>query len=322
MYGGLLGVGKTTVIQQLLQNGYEKYRVVIIENEIGKVNLDAAYLRKSGIAVREMTGGCICCTISGQLSEAVRDIVKNYHPDFVIMEPSGAADIRAIQKELRSIREVSEGRSVLIVNAKKTRSLLAVVGDFFLEQIRCAGLIYLNRADGMTPETLENVKKEILAINPSVRFVERPISELTLDDFPPMEEAENAARKNAADLSVPVRPAAELTIRDIEEPKRLEFGKKKESILYTWIWKLPDALTAEQLMSVREMLTDPACGEIWRAKGVLRMKDGTLHKIDYVFGDYSEEELPEPLSVSENEIVLIGRKINRERISAFRTSGK
>ena len=159
MYGGLLGVGKTTVIRQLLKNGYEACRVVIIENEIGQINLDAAYLKGTGVTVREMTGGCVCCSIRGELKETIWEIVDTFHPDVIIMEPSGAADIRGIQEDIRRIPDVTPGRYVLIVNAKKARSLFKAVGAFFHDQIRCSDLIYLNRSDQITETESQQVKE-------------------------------------------------------------------------------------------------------------------------------------------------------------------
>ena len=311
LYAGLLGVGKTTVIRQLLSNGYEAHRVVIIENEIGKVNFDAAYLGGAGIEIREITGGCVCCTVRGQLGEAIREIVSTLNPDFIVMEPSGAADVRGLREELRSIPEIAPGRFVLIVNAKKTNTLLKIIGEFFYDQIRCAETVYLSRADQMAPEEVISLKQSLLAVNPLLRFVEAPVRELSLSDFPLLE-----AQKGAARPPVLSRPSSSLEVRDLDAPKKIVPGRIKSSgqggiTLSTWKWKLPDALSEEQIRKIREILTDETQLELFRAKGFLRMKDGKIQKIDYVFGDYSAEELENPVCTEANELVLIGPRINR-----------
>ncbi len=317
MYGGLLGVGKTTVIRQLLQHGYEAYRVVIIENEIGTVNLDAAFLGQSGVTIREITGGCVCCTVRGRLGEAIREIAAELHPDFIVMEPSGAADIRTVQAELRSIREVRPGRAVLIVNAKKVSLLLQIVGDFFLDQIRCAEQIYLSRAEQLSEKTLASVKESLLKINPALAFVDKPVGALHLADFPLPEEPETKRIETEdfrggepSDLFAAPLVPRDLPIRNLEEPKRFMPGKKDNN-LYTWDWKLPGNLNEKQIETVREAIADTEHLAIWRAKGILRSKEGTVHKIDYVFGDISEEVLENPDAIAENVIVLIGKKIDR-----------
>ncbi|MBE5996298.1 MAG: hypothetical protein E7240_02950 [Lachnospiraceae bacterium] len=347
MYGGLLGVGKTTVIRQLLQNGYGAYRVVIIENEIGKVNLDAAYLKETGVTVREMTNGCICCSIRGQLGEAIREMVQSFCPDFIIMEPSGAADIRGIREEIEKIPEVRAGRSVLIINAKKAMTLLQVVGPFFYDQIRCSNLIYLNRADQIPEEQLQEVRETLCGINPDVRFVEKPVEALSLDDFPVSEVSDqpdlselsslsdlpnlpDSGFEQAGDsgvkipvLSPEVNRQSSFSIRDLDAPKKLEFSKsKKEDVLYTWHWRLPEALTEEQYAAVLAALRDTDHLALWRAKGFVKTLDGVQHKIDYVFGDLFSEEFKGEVPETESGIVLIGRKIDRRFLGEVLSSAE
>ena len=317
MYGGLLGVGKTTVIRQLLQNGYGAFRIVIIENEIGKVNLDAACLKETGVAVREMTGGCICCSIRGKLREVIIEIVHSFHPDFIVMEPSGAADIRGIQEEIRRIPEVWPGRYVLIVNAKKIRVMLKAAGPFFYDQIRCADTIYLNRADQITEAEEQQVRKILCEINSGVRFVDKPVQSLKLDDFPLMELPETdlypAKRLDVKSPFMSVGAAAQssLSVIDLDAPKKLEFNKKEDA-LYSWYWRLPKVITEEQFSAILTALQDTEHLALWRAKGFAKTEDGVQHKIDYVFEDIFTEKSIQPVSDAESGIVLIGRRIDRE----------
>ncbi len=136
IYGGLLGAGKTTLIRAMLQCAYRGKRVAVIENEIGRVNLDAGAF--SGVTVRPLTAGCVCCTLKGDLVTAVRELLQGVAPGYIVMEASGAADLEAIRRICAEIDAVSLNRCVMVVNARKLRKLMTVVGEFYRIQLRDA----------------------------------------------------------------------------------------------------------------------------------------------------------------------------------------
>ena len=336
LYCGMFGVGKTTLIRHLLTHGYETVKCAIIENEVGAVNLDAALLEDTGVTVTEMTSGCICCTIRGQLAQAVREITEQFAPDVIIMEPSGAADVRGILEELAALKDtVSPGRCVMIAPAKKIRSLLRVVGDFYKDQIRCASTFFLNRIDEAKPEVIGETKKELLAINPSISFVDKPLSEITLADFPAegWKDLGGPASGAAADTAGPAlgnasdapSAAGSFELRDLAQPKKITFGagksgrlsgpgakEQKKDIVYTWKWDLPETLSEKKLEKILAALQDREHMDLWRVKGLVHLEDGSTRKIDLVFGDLSDVpyEGEEPLGGS--FLQLIGKKIDRD----------
>lgn len=340
LYCGMFGVGKTTLIKHLLTHGYENVKCAIIENEVGAVNLDAALLEDTGVTVTEMTSGCICCTIRGQLGQAVREITAQFAPDVIIMEPSGAADVRGIMEEFAALGGIASlGRCVMIAPAKKIRSLLRVVGEFYKDQIRCASTFFLNRVEGLAPEVIAEAKSELLAINPDISFVDKPLDEITLEDFGTTYPSGNGSnlRDGSCAPSFPntaVNDARSggFELRDLAAPKKITFGtggksgrfgtaqsgaadiaeSPEKDIVYTWKWDLPDTISEEMLETILAALQDSSHMDLWRVKGLVHLTDGTTRKIDLVFGDLSDE----PYEGSEPEdgsfLQLIGRKIDRD----------
>ena len=122
VYGGLLGAGKTTLIKQMLKTVYKDYKVAVIENEFGSVNLDAEELKKASVVVREISSGCICCTLKGNFTDAVQLLIRQENPDYVIVEPSGMANLIDVAMACSVSEDVILNRTVLVVNAKKNQS--------------------------------------------------------------------------------------------------------------------------------------------------------------------------------------------------------
>ena len=300
IYGGLLGAGKTTLIRTMLHCAYAGRKTAVIENEIGRVNLDAGAF--SGVTVRPLTAGCVCCTLRGDLVEAVRELVESEAPEIIVMEASGAADLDAVRRVCEEIDAVSLNRCVMVVNARKLRKLMTVVGEFYRVQLREATAIYLNFTEGLPPEELIAVRALLRQINPGARVIDVPLAALTADSIP---EGVNQPRRSP----VPVRPA--LTVLDRERPFRLlpagRIGRVTPSpagkTLYTLTLRVPGPLTAQDLERFRQRLERNG---IWRAKGFAPMSDGSVLKIDYAFGDFfTSVAAPDGASAAAG-IVLIG----------------
>ena len=184
VYGGLLGAGKTTLIRRMLSAAYKGYKTAIVENEAGKVNLDAEVLKTASVSVREISSGCICCTVKGSFSEAVRLLAEQEKPDYIVVEPSGAADLAGVVNACRESGAVELNRVIMVVNARRILKLLKVVGDFYLEQLRGAQTIYLNFVEGMTAEQIDGVKETLAGINPDAEMIAVPLEEITGETFP------------------------------------------------------------------------------------------------------------------------------------------
>lgn len=184
IYCGILGAGKTTLIKQMLDTAYRGYKTAIIENEIGPVNLDAEELKGSPVEISKVTSGCICCTVKGSFSAAIRRLCRSAQPDYIVIEPSGAADIRSILELCGGLPEIELGRVIMIINGRKILSLLKASGPFLKEQIACARYIYISRCESLPDEQIQNISSVLGAINPEAEIVSDPLKELGPENFP------------------------------------------------------------------------------------------------------------------------------------------
>lgn len=300
LYAGLLGVGKTTLIKQLLNTAYVGSKVAIIENEIGAVNLDASEF--ASISVKEITSGCVCCTVKGSFTEAIRLIEKQENPDYIIVEPTGASDLQGLVNACLEVPTVVLNRCVLVVNAKKIVRFLKAVGEFFMDQIRVAEMIYLNFADQMEPEAVEEAKQKLLEINPNLQMIETPMKEVGKDTFP-----ENSCTLTAAGNK---RRKDKLVIKEAKDQKRMMMTGGKQKQIYTWDYVFDGAFDEEQLEKLMTILEDTVYNDIWRAKGYFPMTDGSVRKVDVVFGDSFQDERDASEDITTGTLVLIGERLD------------
>ena len=159
IFSGFLGAGKTTLIKKLLKEALSGEKVVLIENEFGEIGIDGGFMKEAGIEVTEMNSGCICCSLVGDFGKALRKVIDQYHPDRILIEPSGVGKlsdvIRAVEGVEKDIPEAEMGSFVTVADAGKCRMYVKNFGEFFLNQIEYAGTILLSRTQGMSQEKLE-----------------------------------------------------------------------------------------------------------------------------------------------------------------------
>ncbi|MBQ8175182.1 MAG: GTP-binding protein [Clostridia bacterium] len=153
---GFLGAGKTTLIKKMIAEAYVGEKLVLIENEFGEIGIDGGFLRDSGIQINEMNSGCICCSLVGDFSRALAEVLETYHPDRVLIEPSGVGKLSDV---IRAAEGVEAGDAALssfvtVVDAKKCKMYLKNFGEFFCDQVEHAGTIVLSHTDGMSDEKL------------------------------------------------------------------------------------------------------------------------------------------------------------------------
>lgn len=168
---GFLGAGKTTLIDKLLRDAFAGKRVALVENDFGEVSVDAALLRRSGMEVREISAGCICCTLSGDFVQSLLELLDRFRPDVVIIEPSGVGKLSDIEKacaDARITRLAKLSAKITVVDVKRCRMYRENFGEFFEDQIRCADAIVLSRTEKF-PEKVSSARACISEINPSAR---------------------------------------------------------------------------------------------------------------------------------------------------------
>lgn len=179
---GFLGAGKTTFIKKLLEEAVAKEQVVLIENEFGEIGIDGGFLKDSGIEIREMNSGCICCSLVGDFGKSLEEVITTYHPQRVIIEPSGVGKLSDVMKAVRDVAvhlDVELNSSVTVVDVKKCKMYMKNFGEFFNNQIEYAGNIVLSRTDIADKDKVEAAVAVIREHNAEATIITTPISQLT-----------------------------------------------------------------------------------------------------------------------------------------------
>ena len=183
IFSGFLGAGKTTLIKKLLKEALAGEKVVLIENEFGEIGIDGGFMKEAGIEVTEMNSGCICCSLVGDFGEALKKVIDEYHPDRILIEPSGVGKlsdvIRAVEGVEKDIDEAQMGSFVTVADAMKCRMYIKNFGEFFLNQIEYAGTILLSRTQKMSQGKLEAAVALLREHNEKARIITTPWDELT-----------------------------------------------------------------------------------------------------------------------------------------------
>ncbi|MDR2044445.1 MAG: GTP-binding protein [Clostridium sp.] len=178
---GFLGAGKTTFIQKLLQEALGTDKVVLIENEFGEIGIDGGFLKEAGIAIKEMNSGCICCSLVGDFDASLKEVLRTYSPQRVLIEPSGVGKLsdvlRAVENVARDM-DVEVNSAVTVVDALKCRMYLKNFGEFFQNQVAYAGTVVLSRTDQLPQEKLKAVVELLRGYNEKAAIVTTPWEKL------------------------------------------------------------------------------------------------------------------------------------------------
>lgn len=179
---GFLGAGKTTFIKKLLEEAIAGEQVVLIENEFGEIGIDGGFLKDSGIEIREMNSGCICCSLVGDFGKSLEEVLTKYKPDRVIIEPSGVGKLSDVMKAVRDVAatvEVMLNSAVTVVDASKCRMYMKNFGEFFNNQVEHAGTIVLSRTDVADQAKVGQAVEMLRQHNQAATIVTTPCSQLT-----------------------------------------------------------------------------------------------------------------------------------------------
>ena len=178
---GFLGAGKTTLIKKLIKEALAGTRVVLIENEFGEIGIDGGFLKEAGIEIREMNSGCICCSLVGDFGTSLREVMNQYAPDRILIEPSGVGKLSDV---MQAVKDASEGSdmalntAVAVVDASKCKLYMKNFGEFFVNQIECAGTIILTRTDKTSQAKIAECVEILREHNPKATIITTPLAEL------------------------------------------------------------------------------------------------------------------------------------------------
>ena len=171
---GFLGAGKTTFIKKMIDEVFKGEKIVLIENEFGEVGIDGGFLKDAGIQITEMNSGCICCSLVGDFGKNLHEVIDKYHPDRILIEPSGVGKLSDVMKSVIDIEkeeDVKLNGLVTVVNALKASKQMKAFGEFFNNQIEYATVVVLSRSQNATPQQLEFCVKQIQKLNPKAAVI-------------------------------------------------------------------------------------------------------------------------------------------------------
>lgn len=179
---GFLGAGKTTFIKKMLQEAFSGEQVVLIENEFGEIGIDGGFLKDSGIEIREMNSGCICCSLVGDFGKSLKEVVDTYHPERILIEPSGVGKLSDVIKAVRDVEDQIDAKLnsfTTMVDVTKCRIYSKNFGEFFSNQIEYAGAVILSRTDKANQEKIEESVKILRGLNAKSPIITTPIAQLS-----------------------------------------------------------------------------------------------------------------------------------------------
>lgn len=184
IFSGFLGAGKTTLIKKLLTEAYKGEQVVLIENEFGEIGIDGGFLKDAGIEIREMNSGCICCSLVGDFGEALKEVIKTYSPDRILIEPSGVGKLSDVIKAVQKVEDevdIKLNSFTTVVDVTKCKMYMKNFGEFFSNQIEYAGTVILSRTDTekATEEKVTAAVELIRSLNKTAAVITTPAEQLS-----------------------------------------------------------------------------------------------------------------------------------------------
>ena len=179
IYSGFLGAGKTTLIKKMIAEAFPGEKLALIENEFGEIGIDGGFLRDAGIEITEMNSGCICCTLVGDFTKALRKVMEDFAPDRILIEPSGVGKLSDVAAAVERVEGAHIGAKVTVVDAGKAKMYMRNFGEFFNDQVASADLIVLSRTDTVKAEKIIEATELLKALNAEAGLITTPWAQLS-----------------------------------------------------------------------------------------------------------------------------------------------
>ena len=317
---GFLGAGKTTLIKKLLAEALSGSQTVLIENEFGEIGIDGGFLKSAGIEIREMNSGCICCSLVGDFGEALKEVLDQYHPDRIIIEPSGVGKLSDVMKAVNDAmadQDVELNSAVAVVDAKKAKMYAKNFGEFFINQIEHAGTVVLSRTGDISEDKLKECVDLIREHNSKATVITTVWDELSGKSI--LETIEGATDLEAELMKEAIRVAEEHEHEhhhhhhddDDEDEHEHEHHHHHhddddddehehhhhhdhdhehhhhhaDDIFDSWGYETPARYSADEIDRILDELDSEKYGAVLRAKGMVPDSEGGWIYFDYVPGE-------------------------------------
>ncbi len=321
---GFLGAGKTTLIKKLVAEAFQGEKLVIIENEFGEIGIDGGFLKESGIQITEMNSGCICCSLVGDFSAALKEVLEKYSPDRVIIEPSGVGKLSDVAKAVKNAGDnVSINSTAVVVDASKCKMYMKNYGEFYNNQVEYAGTIILSRTQKLSDEKLDTCLKLIREKNTEASVITTPWDNINGKQILEAMEKVNSLEKELLEEHEHHHhhhgDGEECCCHhDGEHHHHHEHGHHHhhaDEVFTSWGVETAYKFTEDELKDIMDKLsTGSAYGEVLRAKGIVASTEGEWFHFDLV---PEETELRRGTADFTGRICVIGSKLDEEAIKGL-----
>ncbi len=335
IFSGFLGAGKTTLIKKLIKEGYKNEKLVLIENEFGEIGIDGGFLKEAGIQINEMNSGCICCSLVGDFRQALTKVLEEYHPDRIIIEPSGVGKLSDVIRAVMTVanEEVVLNSFVTVADAAKCKIYMKNFGEFYNDQIESASTIILSRTQNMTDEKLAKVLELLREHNEKAAIVttawdditgEQILSAtegkalLTIDDIHDDEECDDPEcechhhHHHHDEDEEHEHHHHHHHDEDDEHEHHHHHHHHADEVFTSWGKETARKYTKEEITDILNALSDSEkYGVVLRAKGIVPAVDGTWIHYDFV---PEESNVRTGSADYTGRICVIGSKLNETEL--------
>ena len=346
IFSGFLGAGKTTLIKKLIAEAYTGEQLVLIENEFGEIGIDGGFLQEAGINITEMNSGCICCSLVGDFGKALRQVMDTYHPDRILIEPSGVGKLSDVIRAVQNLEmhDVVLNGFTTVVDATKAKMYMRNFGEFFNNQVEHASAIILSRTAGMSQEKLDACVALLREKNPTATIVTTPWDELDGKQL-------LAAMERRDTLAAALEELAEEQEHEHHHHDDDECGcgchdhdhehehhhhhdedddecgcgchehdhhhhhhHHADEVFTSWGKETAHPYGKQELAAALEALDTGDYGQVLRAKGIVAGTDGKWLHFDYVPG---EVEIRNGAAGVTGRLCVIGSKLDEKALAAL-----
>lgn len=335
IFSGFLGSGKTTLIKKLLKEVLADTKVVLIENEFGEIGIDGGFLEESGIEIKEMNSGCICCSLVGDFGTSLREVINTYTPERILIEPSGVGKLSDVIKAVEDVAadlSVEVNSAVAVVDASKCKMYIKNFGEFFCNQIAYAGTIILSRTANMSQDKLKLCVDMIREYNQEATIITTPWEELMGADILKTIEGADKLEHMMAEL---MEEEHHHPHHDDDEEEECGCGHHHhhdheehdenctcgchnhehhhhaDEVFTSWGKETPNIYDKEDIERILTALDDGSYGMILRAKGMVPSNDGTWIYFDYV---PEERDIRTGKPQVTGKLCVIGSKLKENKL--------
>ena len=326
IYSGFLGAGKTTLIKKMIGEAYKGEKLVLIENEFGEIGIDGGFLQDAGINVTEMNSGCICCSLVGDFGKALTQVISEYAPDRIIIEPSGVGKLSDVVAAVSKVtnENVSLGYTVAVVDAGKVKVYMKNFGEFYNNQVENASTIVLSRTDSIPQAKLDAAVALLREHNSSAALVTTPWDQLTGEQLrQAMEGAETLA--DTLDELEHEHHCCHGHHHEEEHEHHCCHGHDHEEhehhhhhhadeVFTSWGVETARKFTSESISHALAELDSEKYGIVLRAKGIVAAEDGSWIHFDHVPG---EADVRTGCAAVIGRLCVIGASLDEAAIAAL-----